>query len=152
MSKTCCSTGHRKLSEEQEQIAVVGLVGLIDIAIEQGYKKFISGFAEGIDLIAANIIIKNKMRNKDLFLEAAIPHRKRIQSKDKNFRELLEKCDGINVLQDEYSRDCFFKRDRYMIDNSDLLIAVWDGRKYGGTYYTINYAQKCNKDVKIIPI
>lgn len=152
MQKTCCFSGHRKLNIEQKQIAVIGLVGFIDIAIEQGYTKFISGFAEGIDLIAANIISKNKIRDKKLFLEAAIPYRKRLQSKNEDFQKLLTKCSDINILQDEYSPDCFFERDRYMIDNSNLLIAVWDGRKRGGTYYTINYAKTHGKEIKIILI
>ncbi len=152
MQKICCFSGHRKLSIEQKQIAVIGLVGFIDIAIGKGYTKFISGFAEGTDLIAANIIAKNKIRNKNLTLEAAIPYQKRLQSKGEDFQKLLTKCSDINILQDEYSPDCFFKRDRYMVDNSDLLIAVWDGRKHGGTYYTINYAKKCDKEIKIIPI
>lgn len=150
--KTCCFSGRRKLTKEQKELAVVGLLGFIELAIKDGYTHFISGFAEGIDLIAANIIVKNKIRNKNLFLEAAIPCLDRFKTKDKNFQELLEKSNGIYLVQKEYSSDCYFKRNRYMVDNSDLLIAVWDGIKSGGTYQTLQYAEKQGKEIKIIPI
>lgn len=41
------------------------------------------------------------------------------------------------------------KRNEYMVDNSDIVIAVWDGTK-GGTYNCVKYAQKLEK--KIIQI
>lgn len=140
------------MNERQKELAVIGLLGFIELAIKDGYTKFISGFAEGVDLIAANIVIKEKMRNKNLSLEAAIPYGGRLQSKDKDFQELLKKCNEKTVIQDEYTEDCFFKRNKYMVDKSDLLIAVWDGRKIGGTHYTIEYAKRQGKKVKIIPI
>lgn len=152
MPKTCCFSGYRKLNEKQKELAVIGLVGFIGLAIEQDYTHFISGFAEGVDLIAANIVIKEKMQNKNLSLEAAIPHKGRLQSKDDYFQELLQKCDKKTIIQDEYSKECFFKRNRYMVDNSDLLIAVWNGLQKGGTYYTIEYAKKQGKKTLIIPV
>lgn len=127
-------------------------MGFIELAIKDGYTRFVSGFAEGVDLIAANIVIKEKMRNKNLFIEAAIPHFGRLKTKDSNFQKLLKKCDERTIIQNEYSSECFFKRNKYMVDKSDLLISVWDGRKIGGTHYTIEYAKRQGKKVKIIPI
>lgn len=112
----------------------------------------ISGFAEGVDLIAANIVIKEKMRNKDLFLEAAIPHSGRLKTKDNDFQELFKKCNEKTIIQDEYTADCFSKKNKYMVNKSDLLIAVWDERKAGGTYQTIKYAEQQEKEIKIIYI
>ena len=41
------------------------------------------------------------------------------------------------------------KRNRYMVDHADLLIAVWDGRP-SGTGKTVQYAQQQGKHVLMI--
>ena len=37
-----------------------------------------------------------------------------------------------------------------MVDNSDVLIAIYNGEPKGGTAYTVNYAQKQGKEITII--
>lgn len=39
-------------------------------------------------------------------------------------------------------------RNRLIVDQCDILVALYDGRKHGGTYYTVNYAKEHN--VRII--
>jgi len=41
------------------------------------------------------------------------------------------------------------KRNEYMVDNADIVIAVWDGTK-GGTCNCVRYAKKLGKDIVII--
>jgi uncharacterized phage-like protein YoqJ len=41
------------------------------------------------------------------------------------------------------------KRNEYMVDNSDIVIAVWDGSK-GGTYNCVKYAEKLGKKIIVI--
>lgn len=36
-------------------------------------------------------------------------------------------------------------RNRYMVDHSDLVLAVWDGGKKGGTWRAVSYAFKTSK-------
>lgn len=38
-------------------------------------------------------------------------------------------------------------RDKYMVDNSEILIAMYDGNPEGGTYKTVTYAESKNKPV-----
>jgi len=40
-------------------------------------------------------------------------------------------------------------RNREMVDACDLVIAFWDGRKHGGTWFTIEYAREQGKEVKL---
>ena len=54
------------------------------------------------------------------------------------------------IHKETYTSDCMQKRNQYMVDNSDILIAVWDKRIKGGTAKTFEYAQKTNKPVIII--
>lgn len=39
------------------------------------------------------------------------------------------------------------KRNEWMVDNCDVLIACWNGNKFGGTYNCISYAKKINKSI-----
>ena len=42
------------------------------------------------------------------------------------------------------------KRDEVIVDKVEIVIACYDGRRYGGTYYTINYAQRQGKPVHFV--
>ena len=51
---------------------------------------------------------------------------------------------GISLVSPKYFRGCMQKRNRYMVDNSSLLIAyVYSNR--GGSVQTRNYAIKKDK-------
>ncbi len=41
-------------------------------------------------------------------------------------------------------------RDRDLVDRCDILIACYDGRSYGGTYYTWKYAKGLHKEIIIV--
>jgi len=43
-------------------------------------------------------------------------------------------------------------RNRYMVDESSRVIAVYDGREDGGTTYTINYANTQGRTVTVIEL
>ena len=49
----------------------------------------------------------------------------------------------FSVLQSRYSPDYMDKRNRYMVDHTDFIIAVWDGRP-SGTGKTVTYARGRN--------
>lgn len=50
----------------------------------------------------------------------------------------------IFVSSGGYDNFKLFERNKYMVDNSDLLLAIWDGSS-GGTSHAINYAKWRNK-------
>lgn len=61
----CCFTGHRpeKLNISEEQLCVrLGLE--IDRAIEDGFTTFISGMAKGVDICAAELVLKRRVSRK----------------------------------------------------------------------------------------
>jgi len=47
-----------------------------------------------------------------------------------------------------YGKRATFIRNRAIVENSDLLIAFWDGESKG-TKYTLNYAKKLGKETKV---
>ena len=148
--KYCCITGHRVTMPEKKGFIEQELRKEIEEAINDGYRLFISGFADGTDLLFARLIVEYREKYPDLYLEAALPYPQNRRSAE--FKNLLEKCNGIMPCSHSYSPDCFMKRNMYMVDQSDRIIAVYDGRKRGGTVNTILYARINNKDIRIIEI
>lgn len=149
--KICCFTGHRpeKLNYTKEQIKTK-LNLYIDEAIASGYNTFISGMAQGSDLWAAEIIIEKKLKNKSLSLICAVPY-KGFSSKwnfaDKSkYRYILENATSVYYISPIYTPYCFQARNIWMVDQSSLVIAVFNGSN-GGTMNTIKYAVK--KDITI---
>ena len=82
---------------------------------------------------------------------AAPPHRNIQWSealRDRYF-DIASKCDKETLLQQRYTPDCMHKRNRYMVDQADYIIAVWNG-KPSGTGKTVQYAQQQGKPVRVI--
>lgn len=150
--KTCCLTGHREISEDKKEYVIAELEKEIRAAVADGYTRFISGFAEGVDLIFAALVIELKAQGHPLVLEAALPYRGRLNSDNQDFQKILSLCDRIKVLSEKSSRSCYHIRNRYMVNESSRVIAVYDGRDDGGTAYTISYANTQSRTVKEIKI
>ena len=145
--KTCCVTGHRDIPAEQADRIRELLRQEILTAIGDGYTHFISGFAAGADLLFAEIVVELK-EICPITLEAAIPYPGRMKTPDKTFQRLIRCCDTVKIHSDTYSKGCYMRRNRYMVDQSQRVIAVYDGRPTGGTAATVRYAK--GKDVRVV--
>lgn len=149
--KVCMVTGHRDLPVEEIGRIKEELRCEILQAIESGYTHFISGFAQGVDLYFADIVAELK-ESYPITLEAAIPYLNRTKTKDEDFHRLLAECDVIGIHSEEYSRECFLKRNRIMVQLSSRVIAVYDGRGKGGTFATMRYARIMEREIHIIKV
>lgn len=164
MSKTCCCTGHRPkgfpfqygIDTDKHNAYLQTLERKIKFAIiAYGITNFISGMAIGVDMDFAEIILK--LRNQyPIALECAIPcPNQTLKWNDKdNFRyaNILTCADKISLISEQYTPDCMLKRNRYMVDNSELIIAVFNGIEKGGTWYTIQYAKNKHKLIESIDL
>lgn len=152
--KICCVTGHRGIPTEQTAFVQNELCREIEKAIMEGYIGFMSGFAEGVDQWFAEIVMNKRKDNPTIRLYAAIPTRQRLNSlrKKKHTAELLDACAEIIVIQEDYHPSVYAKRNRYMVERSDCVIAVYDGREKGGTLNTIRLAHKLKKELREIPV
>lgn len=138
-------TGHRFYDFSQREFIQERLTSAISEAYEHGIRNFISGFALGIDLMAAQLVQSLKCNLPGISLTAAIPFEgqaERYNIYDKRvYRRLLELADKVIVLSDCYYPRCFLDRDEFMVENASYLIAYYDGREKGGTYYTVKKAR-----------
>ena len=148
---TCCFTGHRpeKLpwgsDETDPRCAALKekLRDAVEAAYGEGMRHFICGMARGCDLYFAEAVLALREARGDVSLEAAVPCPTQADSwpeEDRaRWRRLLEACDLETMVQDHYTPGCMLRRNRYMVDHSALLIAVYDGAG-GGTRRTLEYA------------
>ena len=138
-------TGHRFYDFSQRVFIQERLTSAISEAYDHGIRNFISGFALGIDLMAAQLVQSLKCNLPGISLTAAIPfagQAERYNIYDKRvYGRLLELADKVIVLSDCYYPRCFLDRDEFMVENASYLIAYYDGREKGGTYYTIKKAR-----------
>ena len=109
---------------------------------------FISGMAQGVDMYAAEIVLELKEQYPQITLECAIPYERQAVRWPAALREryfsIAERCDKETMLQRQYTRDCMKKRNQYMVDCADVVLAVWNGEP-SGTGQTVWYAKEKGK-------
>jgi uncharacterized phage-like protein YoqJ len=62
---------------------------------------------------------------------------------------VAEADEVVTVSETPYYNGCMQKRNRYLVDTCDELLAVYDGMK-GGTMQTVNYAKTKAKRITVI--
>ena len=159
--RTCCFTGHRPdklpwgLDENDPRCTALKRSLLREVAglYRRGFRHFISGMAMGCDLYFAEAVLNLRKSCPDLTLEGAVPCPTQAdrwpEGQRRRWRELLGRCDLETVVQQHYDRYCMHRRDRYMVDRSAAVLAVFDGTA-GGTRYTLNYAMDQKLEILLL--
>ncbi len=150
--KTCGFTGHRHLDEGQAPFATLKIMEEVLDASIDGYTRFITGLAEGADMIFAKTVVLLKKYKPEMNIElvAAISHRGRLETKDESFQWLLSRCDRVVVLSEYYHPGVYARRNKWMLERSSRLIAAYDGRKTGGTAQTVAEAEKMGLEIRTL--
>ena len=161
--ETACLTGHRpnKLPwfyDETKDNCLRFKQDVKDIfigAYKYGLKNYLVGMAEGFDMISAEILIELRKTYKDIKIYAIIPckgqEKKWKAAQQNRYHNILKLCDDIITLSEEYTPTCMNDRNKYMVDNSSVIIACWNG-KPSGTGNTISFAKESGCEIKIINI
>ena len=142
----CCFTGHRpeKLNISEEQLCV-RLGQEIDQAIEDGFTTFISGMAKGVDICAAELVLKRRVSDARLKLICALPYENFglhwSASWTDRYVEVIWHADMVRCISQEFSYSAYQRRNEWMVDHSGRVIAVYTGES-GGTRNTIAYAKQ----------
>ena len=158
---TCCFSGYRpeKLpwGTNEDDALCLALKEKLTDTLRRVYfsdiRHFICGMARGCDTYFCEAAIRLREDYPCVTIEAAIPCEGQSDGWRDEDRErydrLVVQCDYRTYVSLEYTKDCMKRRNRYMVKNSSVLIAVFDG-KIGGTMYTRNYAAR--RGIQIIEI
>lgn len=113
-----------------------------------------SGMAQGWDFLCANVCTQLAIP-----WIAAVPflgqEKAWPQEAQERYRRLLNKAKEVIVVSPgPYHVSKLQVRNEYMVDwlndPEDLLLACWNGDNFGGTRNCIVYAEKQNKNIKIL--
>lgn len=157
---TCCFTGHRPqrlafgLTDQESACTALQwrLCAVLEwLARARGVTHFISGMALGVDQMAAELVLSLREEQPCLTLECAVPcpeqSAKWSFEQRRRYDAILRRCDRTTLLQTAYSPDCMAKRNRYMVERSGFVLAVWDGSPGSGTGQTVRYARKRGRQI-----
>jgi len=159
--RTCCFSGHRpgklpwRENEADPRCAALKneLCRVLEEVRGRGYTHFICGMAQGSDLYFAEAVLALREKHPEVSLEAAVPFPGQADGwsagQKERYQRLLQSCDIETMVQGFYTPDCMHRRNRYMVERSSLLLAVYDGSR-GGTGYTI--LQALRKGLELIQI
>lgn len=159
--KICAFTGHRPktvpyladVSDPAYRDLKCRLEKRIRRLIEEGYLHYLCGGALGSDILAAGLILELQDEFPEVTLEIVQPCPQQAERWSKADRETLERilarADRVTVTGVSYLPGCTHLRNRFMVDECDLLIALYNGSP-GGTRTTLEYALKNGKNTVIV--
>lgn len=162
---TCCFTGHRSKDlphgGDEQSLGMKNLRSLlyykISNAVSDGYTTFISGMADGVDMICAEIVCDLINRGSGLRLICAVPYPAQVKEKRSAasvymYKYLTERFPTV-VLSEKYHQDCYRIRNKYMVDHSSRIIGACRKKRYGsGSAQTLRYARESGIECIIIDL
>jgi uncharacterized phage-like protein YoqJ len=145
-SLTVAGTGHRPEDAEDEGIVRIKARTKLRYPNKLGRAgTFICGMASGFDLWAGDEAL-------DLGLEVIAARPWAGHEPRKADRELYDKIIAaasrvVNVHESEdYPGPWVYqKRNEWMVDNADVVMAYWSGKEKGGTWNCVEYTRKVKK-------
>ena len=158
----CAFTGHRpksfpwKYDETARECILLkeALAAQIVALAERGVTDWFSGMAQGVDLWATEIVLDLKKENPALRLHCILPCEGQEDawpmSEQERYRSILRQADEVICVNREYSADCMLARNRYLVEHSSVLLAVYNGAYRSGTGMTVRYAKQLGREVIVI--
>ena len=159
----CAFTGHREAKlpwrENEEDSRCIRLKRYIYDAVEavyiDGVRHYLCGMATGCDFYFCEAVMALREEHPEVTVEAAIPCEDQpanwSEAQRRRYDRLVTECDFHTVISRSYTADCMMRRNRYMVDAAEYLIAVYNGLP-GGTQATILYAMRSGRKIIQLPI
>ena len=74
---------------------------------------------------------------------------RRSMTEKMRFNKIIKKADLVKEINDHYFPGCYQVRNEWMVDRSNLVIAVFNGQK-SGTKNTVDYAKR--KGIRVMNV
>ena len=144
--KACCGFGHRNVFENIEDKLYTAVMN----AVGQGCEIFYTGAMGEFDSLFSSAVRKAKKVYPNIKLICVKPYFTNDINTDKDYYAAL--YDDIIIpdeLADIHPKAAIKARNRWMIDNSDIVL-IYTVRNYGGAYEAKRYAE--HKDKTLVKI
>ena len=160
--QSCSFTGHRphkfpwRYNETDSRCTALktALAEQITSLAEAGVTAYYGGGADGVDCWATLVVLELKKKNPALNLHLILPHQRQADkwsdSAQERYRFILSQADSLEYVSHDYYDGCMLDRNRRLVDAADLLLAVYNGERRGGTAATVRYARKLGRRVIIV--
>ncbi|WP_081332906.1 SLOG family protein [Eisenbergiella tayi] len=166
IKNTCCfaggglqqlSYGYDRKKPDCAQLKEMLYQIILKLVLEERVTRFLSGMTLGLDEIFAELVLEIKGQYPQVSLECVIAYEEQhihwTVSQRKKYFEILENCDKEITLQGIYTEDCRRKWNRYVVDISGSMLAVWDNDNRSRTGQTVRYAREAGRNIiRIHPI
>lgn len=129
----------------------------LDLTVEQlsreGIDTFLCGMATGFDMAAAESVMRMRslLAGREIRLVAAVPFRGQAArfpaAERRRYEHILESADEVVVLSEHYSHKCYSRRNDWLVENSSVVVAWYDGNPAGGTHYTVTRARRTGRRI-----
>lgn len=143
---SCAVTGHRVISKDLD---LANLELQFENLIKNGVDTFLVGMAVGFDTLCFQVLEKFRL-NHNIRIIACVPcvnqDLKFTSGQKIEYKRILKSADEIIYVSQKYDNKCMMKRNMFMVDNSNFLVA-YKRKNFGGTSNTVNYALKLNKNI-----
>lgn len=121
---------------------------------EAGVTDFFSGMAEGTDTYCAQIVLDLRRKNPALNLHCVLPCEGQADRWSDSAREryhmIVAQADFVDYVSRKYYDGCMLARNRRLVDQAGILLAVYNGERRGGTAATVRYARKAGREIIMI--
>lgn len=135
--RVCAITGHRSLPADFNREKLKNTLACL---LEKGVNTFYNGLAMGFDLLTAELLLELKENYPETKLYGCIPfygQEKYYSAADQQrYGKILKECDAVFLLSENYYKGCYHKRNLYMIEHAEALLAYCLTNR-GGTAYTV---------------
>ena len=122
--------------------------------VNQGIHHYLSGMAMGIDMIAAELLLDYRRDDHRVKMHCILPCTNQAEkwptAEQERYRRILGQADSICYVNREYHKDCMLERNRFLVDHSTILFAVYKGEPRSGTAATVRYARKAGSELFIL--
>lgn len=154
---SCAVTGHRptrfKFKYKEDTAGCKRLKKRLHdqfaLLYQNGVRCFFVGGALGVDMWAAEILLRMKEQPEyeEVELITVLPfegYDAKWDERSRSRMQFIRRHSRVVVVDSVQGSESYLKRNRYMVDHADYLIAVFDNEHSirSGTQMTVNYARK----------
>lgn len=140
--------GHREVKRASEIESKLDQL-LHDLITQKQYVEFLVGRDGEFDLLAASAIRRavNQYGYGNTSIILVLPYMKaEYRDNEQNYLSYYDEVEICSKSSNAYYKSAIQVRNRCMVDRFDLVVCCIQ-HKSGGAYKTVQYAQKCKKEI-----